>query len=149
MKFSEVQSTARAAIAAGSYWSGFSVIADDGLQGDVIKAAIADKCACVVVSPMLGGGVAEQVKGHAALDCDFLVKIKLVPRPANSDADPIVYEYAKDFHACVEETVALLLQYAVARGDSPFQFNPDAYVLSDEEDGTITHNLLFTKRCSF
>lgn len=141
-KFSEIQATAKDAIAAASLFKskGIGVVADKGKSDKTVERHLRSKGFCIVIPPLIHWKLRDQSDAAWIFDVTVLVKIKLNP-DRNSDDDGANI----DIYEAVVEVTNALCRHTRQPGGERFEIAEDAGVLSQFDQGLWEYDLLFTK----
>jgi hypothetical protein len=145
LSLTSIQATVRSAIAAHAYFSGVSVIADDGRQDPAIETELTTKGFVVVVCPILGAKAVSQAGGRLLLVSEIVVRVMESPEvnAANGGAQ-------KGTTAAIAAVCAAVLGWRPAGGlpgtsEKLFEAAPDFLAITNYDPGLIIYDLNFQK----
>lgn len=146
LSLSNIQTTLQSAIAANPYFSGISIIVDDGLQDPAIETQLTGKGFVIVIPPVLGGKALSQAGGKVLLSAEVMVRVMLNPE-ANAAAGTGAQKGA---YAAIAAVTASVLGWRPAGGlpgtsEKLFEAAADFLAISNFDPGLIIYDLSFTK----
>jgi hypothetical protein len=143
MRFSEVQSSLVALLAAGAGLNGLTQIAWDGTQKNEAEQALHAKGIVIVIDLPMGGDTKNQAAGKARMDTTIAVDALVNPHRNDPDENAEAANIAPD--------ILFELIVAAVIGPNPTANENDRFLFNGFEpypdDGLIGRTLLFTKRC--
>lgn len=130
----EVQQAARDTIAAHAYFTGLSVIMDDGTIQNQEETALAAAGKCVVVGPVLVGDLSGQGSGAGLLIVGIAVIYEV--NPNKSDTDPL---------EMVKKGTAALLGYSVTDKRNNFAMAEEFLNIRVDDQGLRAYTAIYEK----
>lgn len=145
LSLTSIQSTVRSVIAANPYFSGVSVIADDGLQDPAIETELTTKGFTVVVCPIIGGKAVSQAGGRIVVLAEIVVRVM-----QNPEVNSAVGGAQKGTTAAIAAICAAVLGWRPAGGlpgtsEKLFEAAEDFLAISNFDPGLIIYDLTFQK----
>lgn len=132
---STIQSVAQAQIAAHAFFSGRSVLVNDGRQRDAIEAALNTAGFVVIVDLPLSGVPTEQFQDVTIAEVTLPVRVVLNPEV---DATTNLLDAVEAVHNALKA-------YSPTDEANRFTFDNEGFQLFTFDDGTVAFHLLFTK----
>ena len=143
--FEDIQELARSLIAAATYFTGVSVIADEGLSLNVDETALASDGLSVIVAPITSWSEQQSVQGSAEVLVEVLVRVRMNPT-VNAQR-----ETRRKILDAISEIYTALLQYVGDDGEGnpsgadAFRIQSDSGFLVENDVGLREYDLLFEK----
>lgn len=146
LSIGSIQTTLQTAIAAHPYFSGISVIVDDGRQDLAIETQLTGNGFVVVIPPVLGGKTLSQGGGRLLIAAEVMVRVMLNPE-ANAAAGTGAQKGA---YAAIAAITAAVLGWRPAGGlpgtsEKLFEAAADFLAISNFDPGLIIYDLNFLK----
>lgn len=139
ISIADIQTTAKTAIEAQTFFYGKSVLVDFGAIDEAKSSALRDYGVCVVVEPIVDANSTDKTKGDADLDCSFTVLASTNPAK--------LLALASDFNVyrVMSEVIAGVLAWKSQDGIEYFTLDSQPVVLYKKEPGLWEYSITFRK----
>ena len=134
INITEVQTAAQTAIAAAAYFTGRTVLLDNGKIQQQEEDALQDVGECVVVGPLLDGDLTGQGSGAGLLRVGLAVHYEVNPKLSETN---VLEMYQKG--------TAALLAYSVDDKRNNFSLAQAAFVISVDDQGLRVYTAFYEK----
>jgi len=140
MILKDVRSTIKTAIAAATYFSGITIVEDNGLSDDTIEGSLNTKGICVAIAPVLNGTLIEGDLARTTHVARVTVWLGI-----NSAVNDGVGGAGKNIYEALSAIVDAVTGWTPPRGDLGFQLDEECYELVGYDPGLLAYHIYFLK----
>lgn|SRR5574343_105109 len=143
LELKDIQNAAVTAIQAGEYFSGVTVLKDDGTILDELEAAVTDSGMAIAVGLPIAGKLYAQTIGSAHLEVTLPVEVQVNPKVNAAGAN-------RDINEAAMRVASALLGYHTANDTADnFELDDNPLALITTDGGLLIYVLLFKKLTFF